>query len=99
MTESFKQLVKDKLSITWDEEVTERRITTLMEDAEEKLNHVLGAEMDYSAPGAERRLFLNYCLYAWNGMEELFKENYKSDIYEIRHKNEVKNYKESEGIQ
>lgn len=95
----IKQLLKDKLCITWTETITERKLNILIGDAQEKLKHLLGAGIDFSVPGAERELFLNYCLYAWNGQAAEFRENYREDIYEIRHKNEVKNYKKDKDIQ
>lgn len=92
VNEHLKEKVKNKLSITWDDDNTERRIETMMEDAAIELNHILGAEADYSAPGMERSLYLNYCLYIWNGIKEEFKKAYIRDIYMVRHKNEVKEY-------
>lgn len=94
VNEHLKEKVKNKLSITWDDDNTERRIETMMEDAEIELNHILGAEADYSAPGMERSLYLNYCLYIWNGIKEEFKKTYIRDIYMVRHRNEVKEYED-----
>ncbi len=96
----LKEMVKDKLNITWQDDHTERKIERMMEDAEIELNHILGAEADYSTPGMERSLYLNYCAYIWNGVKEEFKKAYRSDIYMIRHKNEVKaNEAEGENLQ
>ena len=91
--------IKAALSVTWDEEDTDMKIIRIMEDAEAKLNHILGAEMDYAAPGPARRLFINFCMYVWNGVEKDFKANYLSDIYELRRINEVKAYGESKDVQ
>lgn len=93
------EMVKPELSVTWSDDDTDKKIARIIEDAEVKLNHILGAEMDYTAPGAPRRLFINYCLYVWSGVEKDFKTNYMSDIYEIRRQNEVKQYGESEDVQ
>ena len=91
--------IKAALSVTWDEEDTDMKIIRIMEDAEVKLNHILGAEMDYTAPGPARRMFINFCMYVWNGVEKDFKTNYLSDIYELRRINEVKAYGESKDVQ
>lgn len=100
INEDLKQKVKDKLSITWNDEHTDRKIETMMEDAKAELDHILGAETDYSASGMERSLYLEYCLYIWNGIKEEFKKEYIQDIYMIRHKNEVKAYeKKGENVQ
>ena len=93
------ETIKASLSVTWDEEDTDMKIIRIMEDAEDKLNHILGAEMDYTAPGPARRLFVNFCMYVWNGVEKDFKANYLSDIYELRRINEVKSYVESKDVQ
>lgn len=93
------ETIKASLSVTWDEEDTDMKIIRIMEDAEVKLNHILGAEMDYTAPGSARRLFVNFCMYVWNGVEKDFKANYLSDIYELRRINEVKAYGESKDVQ
>ena len=60
------------------------------------MNFKLGAEIDYSAPGFERQLFLNYCMYVWNNCTELFDNNYINDIYQIRQYYEAKAYEEEE---
>ena len=88
------QRVKGKLKVTWQDESTDRRITEMIEDAQVTLNHKLGAEIDYSAPGMERNLFLNYCLYAWNDCVNEFDNNYINEIYQIRNKYKVKRYVE-----
>lgn len=88
MEELF-QLVKDKLKITWDDDDTNREIEVLIEDAEIILNSKLGAKIDYLEPGQERRLFLNYCLYAYNDMEADFDNVYFNEIMQLRIKWEV----------
>ena len=93
------EIIKASLSVTGDEEDTDMKIIRIMEDAEVKLDHILGAEMDYTAPGPARRLFVNFCMYVWNGVEKDFKTNYLSDIYELRRINEVKAYGESKDVQ
>ncbi|WP_415990624.1 hypothetical protein [Intestinibacter bartlettii] len=91
---SLFQLVKDKLVITWSDEDTDRKINNLIEDAEIALNHKLGVNLDYSKPGQERRLFLNYCMYMYNNCENEFDSNYINEIYQLRHKYEVFKYEQ-----
>ena len=78
------EIIKASLSVTWDEEDTDMKIIRIM---------------DYTAPGPARRLFVNFCMYVWNGVEKDFKTNYLSDIYELRRINEVKAYGESKDVQ
>lgn len=84
-----------KLNITWEDSDTEEKLRETILDAEDWLNDKLGAEMDYSAPGQARQLFLNLLLYVWNDSKDQFEGAYKSDILTIRHQNEVKAAKEA----
>lgn len=88
--ELLTKLVKGKLNITWSDEDTDTKVTTIIEDAIPTLDHKLGGKGDYCSPGQERSLFLNYCLYAWNDCINEFDINYKHEIYQVRFKNEVK---------
>lgn len=90
--------VKRHLNITWEDEETDAKIIDMMTDAEPALNHKLGAELDYSAPGAERRLYLDYLLYAWNGCLNEFDSAYMAEIYQLRHKHAVRRQNETEQI-
>ena len=82
--------VKRHLNITWSDGDTEAKVIDMMLDAEIALNHKLGAEVDYFTPGQERRLYLNYMLYAWNDCLNEFDAAYRAEILQIRHKYEVK---------
>ena len=88
--------VKRHLNITWSDDDTDQKVADMMMDAEIALNHKLGAEIYYFAPGAERLLYLNYLLYAWNDCLEEFDSAYRAEILQIRHKYEVEAYKTSE---
>ncbi|MCQ2499740.1 MAG: hypothetical protein MJ117_00165 [Lachnospiraceae bacterium] len=94
LPEGLLDSVKRQLTITWDDEDTNGKLLDMMEDAEQELNHILGAEMDYSAPGMARRLYLNYMLYAWNECLNEFEDAYRKDILRIRHINRVKGARE-----
>lgn len=82
--------VKRNLNITWDDEDTDARIVDMMLDAEYALNHLLGAEIDYFAPGMERSIYMSYILYAYNGCTNEFESAYLADIYRLRRMYEVK---------
>lgn len=90
---------KREAPVTWSDPDTDEKIKEMIEDNDKAMDHMLGAEIDYSAPGAERRLFLNYCLYDWNKVSEQFESAYLSDILKIRHKYEVQYEKQSENLQ
>lgn len=92
--EDLMALVKSKLKITWEDEDTNFELEKLLEDATETLTFKLGLdeEFDFTEPSQERRLFLNYCLYAYNDMENKFDKAYFNEIMQIRIKHEVEDY-------
>lgn len=96
MPDSVIQSVKRHLHITWSDSDTDARLLDMICDAEAALNHKLGAVIDYMQVGAERRLFLNYLLYAWNDALEQFDAAYRAEIIQIRHKYEVARFAEEE---
>lgn len=97
MPDSVIQSVKRHLHITWSDSDTDAKLLDMICDAEAALNHKLGAVIDYMQVGAERRLFLNYMLYAWNDALEQFDAAYRAEIIQIRHKYEVAGFAEEDG--
>lgn len=92
--------VERKLNITWSDEETTKRLTEIIENAIPDLMHRLGitsAEFDFTKSGVENNLLLNYCLYEWNHSLNEFFDNYAETIAQIRAKNEVAQFLESEG--
>lgn len=94
LPQSLVDQVKRYLNITWSDTDTDAKVIDMMLDAEMALNHKLGAEVNYLAPGQERRLYLNYCTYAWNDCLNEFDPAYRAEIMQIRHKYEVAAAKE-----
>lgn len=84
MTDELLKTVKNHLSITWTDDETEKRVKSIVEDAEDALNHKLGASVDYESGGQARRLFLAFCLYLYNGCEDEFDAVYRTEINQIR---------------
>lgn len=89
--------LKRELRITWDKEETNSELNTIITNAEAYMNHLLGAEIDYTVPGIENILFIAYCSYAWNDCEEDFEDAYIKDILRCRAVYEVKAYEENAG--
>lgn len=88
------QELKDILNITWDEEETDRKLERIINDAKNILDWKLGSKIDYSTPGLEHNLFLNYCMYAYNNCTNEFDDNYFNEIMQIRQKYEVLAYEQ-----
>ena len=60
------------LKITWQSEETMAEVEGIMSRAGSMLNDLLGAEVDYtSASGRDLDLYLNLCLYLYNGLTEV----------------------------
>lgn len=72
--------VKLALKITWNNSNTDKELSSMIDDTEVYLNHLLGAEIDYSAPGMFHKLFLNCCLYAHSNCSNEFETAYLTDI-------------------
>ena len=98
MDEKLFQEIKDKLNITWDEEETDRKLKGMIEDAKYILDYKLGSKIDYTIPGMEHNLFLNYCMYAYNNCTNEFDDNYFNEIMQLRQKYEVINYVQEEQL-
>ena len=94
----FSQILK-KLNITWSDTETNTRVEEIISSAIPDLTHRLGItdeDFDFSVPGSENTLLKNYCLYEWNHSLNEFFDNYAEIIAQIRAKNEVAQFLESE---
>lgn len=94
----FSQILK-KLNITWSDTETNTRVEEIISSAIPDLTHRLGITdeyFDFSVPGSENTLLKNYCLYEWNHSLNEFFDNYAEIIAQIRAKNEVAQFLESE---
>lgn len=99
VNEAVIEAVKRKLRVTWSNERTDNEITAMVTNMEAYLNHLLGAEVDYSAPGMENMLLLEACSYAWNDCLNEFEDAYAKEIIKCRALYEVEYAKENTGIE
>lgn len=94
-------MVKDRLNITWTDEVTDRRLKQVIEDAIPTLSGMVGLDydaaqstalgdggeaFDFSAPSQERTLLVIYAAYLWEHQGHLFWANYREEIGACRQK-------------
>lgn len=94
---SLRDQVMRKLRITWSDEATNARVQDDMDNARAVLIDKIGIpdpDYDFSKPGQENLLYVNYCYYAWNDAEDDFLSNYFDDIMQARRKWEVIQYAE-----
>lgn len=87
MAATLTDAVKRKLNITWSDDITDSSIADLIDDAGPVMIHKLGIAadaFDFATPGMERDLFLEYCLYKWCHEAQLFDDNYRTEIDNVR---------------
>lgn len=93
-SELFKQVAK-RCYISSEDELIRDRLTSIINNAIFNVKSLIGisedVQYDFSKPGMENELFLNYCMYRWNNKtQKEFEGNYMGDIIALRMKNEVK---------
>lgn len=97
MNEEILVELKSRLDITWEDNITNKRLSNIIKNSIPKLNRLIGVDtINYTDEGYEEELelLLNYCMYAWENKSELFKTNYIDDILSLRQKYEVEDYRE-----
>lgn len=82
-------LLKSELFITWKDSEVDTRLYRIILNAIDAMNHKIGAKVDYTVPSLEQALFINYCVYVYNGIENEFDNNYFHEIMQARIRHEV----------
>lgn len=87
--------LKESLRITWKNEKTDSELLRIINNTESYMNHLLGAEVDYTAPGIMNELFIARSCYVWNDYADEFEDAYQKDILRARAICEVNESEES----
>lgn len=87
--------IKAELGITWEDDVTERKVGNYIRSGMTYLNGKLGEPADYEADGYPRTLLFEYVRYARDGALDVFENNYLSMILAMQNKRAVKRYAEN----
>ena len=78
-------LLQRKLLITWSSVETNEELSRIIEDAIPAMQDKIGDnEIDFSQPGRERNLFLEYCKYQWNDYGYVFDRENRGEIIALR---------------
>ena len=85
--------VKDYLGITWSDD--DAKIRGIIASGEAYLDRVRGAAANYTEDGLPRTLLLDYCRYMRDNALDVFENNYRALLMELRHESKVSNYVES----
>lgn len=84
--------IKADLGITWQDEVTERKVRNHIRSGMTYLNGKLGEPADYEADGYPRTLLFEYVRYARDGALDVFEYNYLSMILAMQNQRAVRLY-------
>ena len=87
--------VKNYLNITWDDEATDNKISSLIALGQVYLNDKGGAELDYLAAGYPRLLLFDFVRYARDEALDVFENNYRSYILAMQNQRQVADYVQS----
>ena len=91
--------IEDYLGITWEDEVTDRKIRNLiargMVYLTDKLGHTEAKPLDFEADTEERTLLFEYVRYARDAATDVFENNYMSLILAAQNNRRVSAYAEN----
>ena len=87
--------IKAELGVTWQDDVTERKVGNYIRSGMTYLNGKLGEPADYEVDGYPRTLLFEYVRYARDGALDVFENNYLSMILAMQNKRAVKLYAEN----
>lgn len=83
--------VLNECSVTWEDDQTNQRIKSIMEDGKAKFKKWFGLS-EIPESGVEHMLYLKYCKYQYYDQYEQFRQNYRSEIIDLRMEYEVDEY-------
>lgn len=84
--------VKNYLSITWNDESTDKKLTGIIERGMKYLNSVAGEELDYSTEDKPKELLMDYCRYVRSNALEEYQLNFLHELMSLQIQKEVKRY-------
>ena len=81
--------VKAYLGITWQDDITDRRIGGLIGAGMAYIDSKYGGEADYDSDGLPRSLLFEYVRYARDSALDVFENNYTPMILAMQHERRV----------
>lgn len=87
--------VKNYLDITWDDPLTDEKLSGIMKRGMAYLEGVAGGPLPFDVEGQAKALLLDYCRYARSNALEQYTQNFKGDLLILRLSREVEDYAES----
>ena len=84
--------IKVYLAITWDDEITDERISGLAVSGMYYLDSKYGGEADYGSAGFPRMLLMEYVRYARDSALDVFENNYTALILAMQNEKRMGDY-------
>lgn len=84
--------IKAYLDITWEDEVTNRKVKNFITQGMFFINDKLGEEGDFTNDGYPKTLLFEYVRYARDGALDVFETNYQSMILAMQNDKKVRDY-------
>ena len=87
--------VKNIINITWSDQPTDRKVVELIAGGIVYLEEIGGGPLDFEHAGLPRTLLFEYVRYARDEALDVFENNYRHMLLEMRHKQRVNQNVES----
>lgn len=87
--------VKALLDVTWQDPVTDKKYTEMIQSGMAYLDGKYGTQADYTVPGEPRTLLMEYVRYARDSALDVFEVNYQNRILAMQNDRRVAAYVES----
>lgn len=86
--------LKNYLNITWDDEMTDMKLSQVIDNAKDIITNYAGtSSVDFSS-GRIRQLLFDCCRYIWNDSYEDFKINFFGELLALRSEFAIKKDKD-----
>lgn len=75
---------KNKLLITWEDDLTEKKIENSLESAKGHLESLTGTSLDYEKNVFAKNLLMDCTRYYYNNVSEFFEDNFSKEILRLQ---------------
>jgi hypothetical protein len=72
--------IKGRLTITWNDEGTERDLKIQLNRGQAYLNKLCGTKFSFNEDSPERELLMERCRYIWNNALDDFEKNFSKEL-------------------
>lgn len=98
MVQRLLEDVKITLDVTWEDQVTDRKLAGWTRAGINYLDTKAGEQMDYTQGSDEWALLMEYVRYARDAALDVFETNYRPLILSMQHEKQMDRQREEAGI-